>query len=89
MSPALQIGEPGKVPLRQLQDAFELVMQVGSARCRLKRRNIRFCLAGRTRAISRAHPELSQPVSNEECKIHWAVLKALRERVASDQYAFN
>ena len=35
---------------------------------------------------------LSQPVSNEECKVHWAVLKGLRERCAngvdSDRQAF-
>ena len=58
-------------------------MQVRSVRSRLKRCNIRFCLAGHTRAISRAQPELSQPVSNEECKVHWAVLKGLRERCAN------
>src|SRR6478672_3010546 len=81
--PALQVGEPGKVSLRQLQDSFELVTQVGSVRSRLKRCNIRFCLAGNTSAISRAQPELSQPVSNEECKVHWAVLKELRERCAN------
>jgi len=80
--PALQVGEPGQVSLRQLQDSFELVMQVGLDRSRLKRCNIRFCLDGRTRTISRAQPELSQPVSNEECKVHWADLIGLRERPA-------
>jgi hypothetical protein len=30
--PALQIGELGKVSLRQMQDSLKLVMQVGSVR---------------------------------------------------------
>jgi hypothetical protein len=48
-------------------------MQISSVRCRVKRCNIRFCVAGRTRTISRAQRELSQPVSNKEGKVHWAV----------------
>lgn len=87
--PALQVGELGKLSLRQLQDSFELVMQVGSVRSRLKGCNIHFCLAGRPRAISRAQPELSQPVSNEECKVHWTVLKGLRASTPIDKLSFR
>jgi hypothetical protein len=69
----LQVAELGKVSLGQLQDSFEPVVQVSSVQSRLKRCNIRFCLAGRTRAIARAQPALSQPASNEEWKVHLTI----------------
>jgi hypothetical protein len=36
MFPTMQVGELCQVSMRQLQDSFELIIDVGLVRCRLK-----------------------------------------------------